>query len=213
MRLKFIFLAATMSLMLVACAPDNLDITPSPTSTNTPEPTATRQPTVEGATPTPEATAEAETVSAEAAMIDAIFAAIPNPFNAGTIQWRRGENDLGQEIVNPNADGGAATQIFFNEAGGGLAELTIAEFATPEAAQAFYDRRRGDNRLDNADEEAEFPTPNAFGGGTYGSLGLILDGNRVIVVSIPRFSSTVQGNPTVPFSRELLALIAEVEGG
>ncbi len=216
MRLKLLFLYFVAAIPLAACAPENLDITPSPTATFTPEPTNTPVPT---ATANPdagaEATAEPEAsadISTPIGLIEAVIAALPSPVNAGTIQWQRIDDPTtGAEIVYPpNIQNGAAGRVYFSERGGGAADVTIAMFESEEAASAYFEQRSGDRRLDNSDEEANLPTPNLFGGGTYGSLGLIQDGTLVLVVSIPRFSSTVSGNPTIPMAREFLEVIDQV---
>lgn len=232
MRLKILLLCFVAAIPLAACAPDNLDITPSPTPTFTPEPTNTPAPT---STPAPTATVDPnavveptteasteETVEAQTSVdistplgfVDAVIAALPSPINAGTIQWQRIDDPTtGAEVVYPpNIQNGTAGRVYFSERGGGAADVTIAMFDTEEAASAYYEQRSGDRRLENSDEEPNLPTPNLFGGGTYGSLGLIQDGQLVLVVSIPRFSSTVSGNPTVPMAREFLEIIDQVRG-
>ncbi|MBE2181803.1 MAG: hypothetical protein IAE89_00115 [Anaerolineae bacterium] len=236
MRLRIHVLYLTTALLLAACAPENLDITPSPTPTFTPEPTNTRAPTntaVPTETPDPnatleptasaetESTTEAETtsepetsidISTTLGFVDAVIAAIPNPVNAGTIQWQRTNDTItGQRVVYmPNIQNGDAGRVYFSERGGGAGDVTIAMFDSEEAASAYFEQRAGDRRLENGDEEEGFPTPNVFGGGTYGSMGLIQDGSLVLVVSIPRFSSTVSGNPTKPLAREFLEIVEQI---
>lgn len=227
MRLKMIAAGALLAFIAAGCAPEGLDYTPTATPTNTPEPTATRPPTSTPAptntpnadgsitqlateTPVPEVVAE---VSAEQAIVDAVIAAMPNPITAGTIQWRRANDAVtGNAVTNPNVEGGHAGRVYFSEAGGGAAEVTIAVFTTEEAAQAYYENRSGQRQLEGGSPEEGFPEPNIFGGGTYGSVGLMRQGNVVLNVSIPRFSSTTRGNPTMPMAREFLELLAAAQG-
>jgi hypothetical protein len=207
MRLKITLLLAAVALIVAACAPDNLDITPTATPTETPVPTSTRDPQA-AVQPTAEAV-----VSATATQVDAILAAVPDQVSGGALQWNRTEDEVtGDEIVYLNVEGGTAGKIFFSERGGGAADLTIAVFDTPEAAAAYYEQRSGDRRLENASQRDNFPQPNAFGGGTYGALALIQDGNTVIVLSVPRFNSQA-GDPLPGFTRSVLAVVDEVNGG
>lgn len=221
MRLKILLLCFVASIPLAACAPENLDITPSPTATFTPEPTNTPTPTntpaptsEAGAEATPEPEASAADTSTPLGVVEAVIAALPNPINAGTIQWQRIDDPTtGAEIVYPpNIQDGAAGRVYFSERGGGAADVTIAMFESEEAASTYFEQRSGDRRLESSAEEANLPTPNMFGGGTYGSMGLIQDGELVLVVSIPRFSSTVSGNPTIPMARQFLQIIDQIRG-
>lgn len=205
MRKTFTTLALVIMLGAAACAPADLDITPSPVPTNTPEPTVTRS---AEATPAP---TEAAAESAAANVAQLVTDQMPSPIPAGQIQWQRETQDCQPLLQQPA--GSQAVKSCYTERGGGLAEVTIAIFDTEENAQAYYDNRAGDRRLENSSEEADLPTPNAFGGGTYGSLGLIKDGTTVLVVSIPRFSSTVRGNPTIPLAQQFLAVLESVRAG
>jgi hypothetical protein len=205
---------------LAACAPDNLDITPTVTPTNTPLPTATREPTptvdpeatpaVEGEA---EATAEASAQTGNGSLLDLLVAAVPAQLNAGAIQWNRSADEVtGEELVYQDVDGGRTARIFFDERGGGAAELTFGVFDSPEAATAYYETVRGRLRtLENAQTRDNFPQPNAFGGGTYGSDAVFAQDNLFIRISVPRFSSTA-GDPLVPFSRTVFEIVNEVTG-
>jgi glucose/arabinose dehydrogenase len=228
MRLKLLVVAALLMAGAAGCAPEDLDYTPTATPTNTPEPTATRPPTstpaptntpnadgsiTELATEVPEPEVVAD-VPAEQALVEAVIAAMPNPITAGTIQWRRANDSVtGNAVTNPNVEGGFAGRVYFSEAGGGAADVTIAVFETEEAAQAYYENRSGQRQLEGGSPEDGFPEPNIFGGGTYGSVGLMRQGNVVLNVSIPRFSSTTRGNPTMPMAREFLELIDAAQAG
>jgi hypothetical protein len=193
------------ALMVGACAPENLDITPTPTATNTPIPTPTRAPTN---TPDPNAVAGAEVTEAAAvvadsrATLDLIVAAAPGRINAGAIQWTRSRT----ETAYDEQDGGTTAKLEYTEAGGGLSELTFGVFETPEAAQAYYDRIRALRTLERADERDDFPMPNAWGRGTYGSDAIFLQELIFIRISVPRFSSTA-GDPLLPYARQIFNTI------
>lgn len=198
-----------IALALAACAPDNLDITPSPTPTNTPEPTPTRTPSP---TPDPNATAEAEIADdGEAAVdvsaLDQVLAAFPAQLNASG-QWRRAANETtGEDVTRRDEEGGETFKVYYSQAGGSFAEITIGLFETPDAAQAYYDLIAGRTRtLENAEQRDDLPQPNLFGGGLYGQDALLLRGNQVVRVSVPRFNSNA-GNPLAPLMRSTLQLI------
>ena len=201
MRKHISILGLILLLSAASCAPADLDITPSPFPTDTPAPTSTRS---------AEATA-APTEAAAASIAQLVTDQMPNPIPAGQIQWQRETQDCQPLLQQPA--GAQAVKSCYTERGGGLAEVTVAVFDTEDNAQAYYDNRAGDRRLENSSEEADLPTPNAFGGGTYGSLGLIKDGTTVLVVSIPRFSSTVRGNPTIPLAQQFLSALETVRAG
>lgn len=154
-----------------------------------------------------EATAEAApeaAVSEDRALLEHILAEIPGTINASAISWRR-DQAAGQQIVE--RESGVTGRITFNEAGGGLMELTYGVFGTPEAASAYYDEVRGNLRtLERAEERDQFPTPNAFGGGTYGSDAIFVRDNVFIRVSVPRFSSTA-GDPLNPMARQVFTIL------
>lgn len=205
MRKHISILGFILLLSAASCAPADLDITPSPVPTDTPAPTATRS---ANATTAP---TEAAPEPAAASIAQLVTDQMPNPIPAGQIQWQRETQDCQPLLQQPA--GSQAVKSCYSERGGGLAEVTVAVFDTEENAQAYYDNRAGDRRLENSSEEADLPTPNAFGGGTYGSLGLIKDGTTVLVVSIPRFSSTVRGNPTIPLAQQFLSVLEVVRSG
>jgi hypothetical protein len=207
--------------VLAACAPEDLDITPTVTPTNTPQPTSTPQPRPTAdpaATPSTEdgteVTAEAASVeTTDGGLLDQLVAAVPDQLNAGAIQWRRSTDEVsGEELVYQDIEGGRTAKMFFSERGGGASELTFGVFDTPEAAQAYYDVIRGRLRtLENAQTRDTFPLPNAFGGGTYGSDAIFVQDNLFIRISVPRFSSTA-GDPLVPYSRAVFQLVDGVTG-
>jgi len=220
---KILLVTALLALMLAACAPEDLDITPSPTATLTPTPRPTDIPTP---TPDPNASEEevaqaaadaqdaADEADAEAAAIaadspqgqlDVIIAAVPNAINAGQVTWSRN----GDVTPLQGVDGGVAARLPFNERGGSIAELTIGIFDTPELAMAYWQATRDRLRtLERAEIRDNFPLPNAFGGGTYGSDAIFVIGNVFLRVSVPQFSSTL-GDPLGPLSRQALNILEE----
>ncbi|QPC84708.1 hypothetical protein G4Y79_10120 [Phototrophicus methaneseepsis] len=195
-----LFLLIVM-LLIAACAPDDLDITP--TVTNTPIPTPSLTPT-----PNPDADAEAET-SAETgnteieAAIDTLIAALPNRLPAGAIEWRR-DYSRGEDGISPLTNvqaGGSGVKVYYNEQTGGQMNLSFAFFDDAEAAKEHYEFIKGIRSvLDTGRTEDNFPQPNLFGSGLYGSIAIFQVANAFIEVNIELFSST-QGNPLVPLSR------------
>lgn len=154
-----------------------------------------------------EATPEAEVVAevpANQALLEHIISSLPGTINAGMITWRR---DLATAVAYVERDGGITARATFNEAGGGLMELTYGVFDTPEAATAYYEGVREQlPTLDRAQQRDQFPTPNAFGGGTYGSDAIFVRDNVFIRVSVPRFSSTA-GDPLNPLARPVFNIL------
>jgi hypothetical protein len=133
--------------------------------------------------------------------------------NAGAIQWGRTADEVsGERIVYQDVDGGQTARLFFAERGGGASELTFGVFESAEAAQAYYDTIRDRLRtLENAQTRDNFPQPNAFGGGTYGSDAIFVQDNIFIRISVPRFSSTA-GDPLVPYARAVFQILDGVMG-
>lgn len=200
-RLRMIVLALMVMILVAACAPDNLDITPSPTST--PEPTATPSPT-----PEPEGF-EAE-VEQNTAVLEAIGEVLPKSIPAGAVQWKW-DYSRAQDGVEDllNVTNGIGHKIYFNEQTGGQMSLTFAVFDTPEDALANYERIKNIRSvLETGETKDDFPDPNIFGQGLYGSVALFQIDNYFIEVSIELFSST-QGNPLVPLSRATLRFFDE----
>ncbi len=151
-----------------------------------------------------EATPEAETIAAGRVLLDHILSSVPGTINAGVISWRRDTAVNPQYVDRP---GGETARISFNEAGGGLMELTFGVFDEPESASTYWTEVRGNLRtLERAEERENFPLPNAFGGGTYGSDAIFVRDNIFIRVSVPRFSSTA-GDPLVPMGRQIFTIL------
>src|SRR5688572_14477924 len=230
---KIIFLVVTLlAMMLAACAPDNLDITPTRTPTSTPEPTPTRTPTP---TPDPDATPEAapteasseggedttagdDTTDGDSAAasddpLEAILAAFQTNWTAGGGQWRRSANETTDEdVTRRDEPGGRTVKVYYEQADGSFAEITIGLFETPEAAQAYFDVVAERTRtLENAESREGFPEPNMFGGGLYGQDALTITGNYVVRVSVPRFNSGA-GDPLSPLLRATLRIVEEATG-
>lgn len=186
---------------LAACAPEDLDITPSATPSPVPTATLTPEP---GNTATAEATAEAA-VSENRTVLDQVVSGLPGTINAGVITWQR----TSDPVTYRDEEGGVTARISFSERGGGAAELTFGVFDTSEAALAYYEAIRGRLRtLERSEQRENFPQPNAFGGGTYGSDAIWVQDNIFVRVSVPRFSSTA-GDPLVPFSRQVINILEQ----
>ena len=214
----------TVLLVLASCAPEDLDITPTVTPTSTPPPTSTPRPTATAdpnaaASDDGEATEEAEAQTVDSGeeagggLLEQLIAAVPDRVNAGAIQWGRTADEVsGERIVYQEVDGGQTARLYFAERGGGASELTLGVFESPEAAQAYYDEIHDRLRtLENAQTRDNFPQPNAFGGGTYGSDAIFVRDNLFIRISVPRFSSTA-GDPLVPYARAVFQIVDGVTG-
>lgn len=219
----------TLLLILAACAPEDLDMTPTATPTFTPPPTSTPRPTPttdpneeaseEETSGSGEGTAEAEAQAADSGgttdggLLEQLIAAVPDRVNAGSIQWGRTADEITTErIIYQDVEGGQTARLFFAERGGGASELTFGVFDSPEAAQAYYEVILGRLRtLENSQTRDNFPQPNAFGGGTYGSDAIFVRDNVFIRISVPRFSSTA-GDPLVPYARAVFQIVDGVTG-
>ncbi|NDJ62816.1 MAG: hypothetical protein GYB67_16970, partial [Chloroflexi bacterium] len=148
--------------------------------------------------------AAAETVPAERQMLDHIVESIPQMVNAGTIQWQQTGDDVSYRVRGT----GQTARLSFSERGGGASELTFGVFPSAEEALAYYEERLGALRtLENSESRDNFPEPNAFGGGTYGSDAIFVEDNVYIRVSVPRFSSTA-GDPLGTYSQSVLEVLA-----
>lgn len=153
---------------------------------------------------TPEATAAPEAASQERTYLEHIINSLPGSINAGTINWRR-DNNVAVNYVD--REGGVTGRVTYTAAGGGLMELTFGVFGTAEQATAYYENVRGTLRtLERSEQRDQFPTPNAFGGGTYGSDAIFVRDTVFIRVSVPQFSSTA-GDPLNPMARQVFPLL------
>lgn len=181
-------------LMLGACAPADLDFTPTVTPTEAPTPT-----------PTPDPLVAVET-SANAALVDAIADSTPAMIPAGAVQWRR-DTSREIEVVN-NVPNGEARRVYVTEPGGGQANLTFGVFDTPEDAAAYFARFEEIRAsLENGAENPDFPQPNLFGSGLYGSNAIFQMDNIFVEVSVEAFSSTA-GNPLPPLARAAVDVVS-----
>lgn len=189
-------------LLFAACAPEDLDMTPSPTPT--PLPTATPSPT-----PLPEGFTEA--VSAEEDILAELIANAPASIPAGAAQWRKDFN-RGQDGVEPllNVQNGVGNKVYYNEQTGGQMNLSFAVFDSAESASAHYERIRDIRSvLDTGTFDDTFPEPNIFGQGLYGSVAIFQIDNYFLEVSIELFSST-QENPLKSLARATIRYFDEI---
>jgi hypothetical protein len=202
-RFRFMMLALLAVLVVSACAPDDLDITPTTTPTSVP--TATPSPT-----PEPEGF-EAELILADeqlAIIIDNLPARIP----AGAVEWRR-DLKRGTDGIDPllNVTNGTGSKVYYSEQTGGQMNLAFAVFDTPEDALANYERIKAIRSvLLNGKSDESLPMPNIFGSGLYGSVALFQIENYFIEVSIESFSST-QTNPLVSLARATVRYFDEIK--
>lgn len=195
-RLRMIVLTLFVMLIISACAPNNLDITPSPTLTPVPSPTPSPTPLPDGF--------QAE-VDRNEAIIDAMIELLPTNIQGGAVQWRwdASRAEEGVEVLL-GISNGIGRRIYFSEQTGGQMSLSVAVFDTPEGALANYERiREIRSVLDTGETNADFPEPNIFGRGLYGSDSIFQIDNYFLEVSIESFSST-QGNPLTPLSQALI---------
>ncbi len=185
-------------LLLAACAPADLDVTPTLVATEVPT-----------ATPTPDAATAAE-ASASESVVDAIVAVMPATISGGAVQWRY---DTSREVETVrNIEGGIAKKLYLNEAGGGQANLTFGAFESAEAALAHYERIAGLRTvLEQGESMDNFPQPNLFGSGLYGSNAIFQVDNLFMEVSVEAFSSTA-GNPLPALSRGALGVMSDALG-
>jgi len=194
--LVLVLLAGCVDGKISVVAPDDLDITPSPTSTPAPLPTPS---------PTPLPANFVDPNSGNADGLAVIVAALPARLPAGAVEWRR-DSARGTDGVEPvaRAINGVGAKVYYTEQTGGQMNLTFAIFNTPEDAAAHYEFIRGIRQpLETGNPNDTLPMPNIFGSGLYGSVAIFQLDNVFIEVNIELFSST-QGNPLVPLARETM---------
>ena len=193
---RLLFLALTATFVFTACRPvDTLDITPSPTPT--PEPTATPSPT-----PVPEGFVEA--ANPNELILAALVELLPQSLPAGDEEWKwdfsRGETGIGR--VRGVRGTAQAARVYYRSQEGGLINLDFAVFDTEEEARANYDRILGIRSvLENGKPNEDFPQPNVFGAGMYGSVAIFQIDNYFIEVFIELFT---RGSPLEPLSRQTI---------
>lgn len=192
------WLIVVFLVFLAACAPENLDVTPSPTPTL--EPTA--RPTPEpGATEAPGANA------ANQAQLDTILANMPQNITTTNANWRSD----GTAPFYLEVDRGAAGRVGYIDASGNVAEITFGIFDTPEAAQEFFDVVAGRTlTLARAETRDSYPQPNLFGGSAYGSDAIFVQGTLYIRVNVPSFATNTQGDPLGPLSRQIFRVLESI---
>ena len=195
-RIGWLVLVLMAMLLFSACRPDDtLDITPSPTPTPEPSPTPTPTPLPEGFE---------ERGNPNELALEALIELLPNSLPAGEVQWNRdtsrGDNGLGRiRGIRGTAE---AKRIYFRTQEGGLMHLDFAVFDTAEEARANYDRILGiRSTLETGKPKDNFPQPNIFGSGLYGSVAIFQIDNYFIEVFIEIFT---RGNPLEPLSRETI---------
>jgi hypothetical protein len=189
--------------LLVGCAPDDLDITP--TATATPQPTATPSPT-----PLPANFVDPNAANENA--LSLILDTIPVRIPAGAVEWRR-DISRGEDGIEPvaRAENGAGAKIYYTEQTGGQMNLTFAVFNTPDDAAAHYQFIKGIRQpLITGNPNDTLPQPNIFGSGLYGSVAIFQIETVFIEVNIELFSST-QGNPLVPLARETIRYFEQIQ--
>jgi hypothetical protein len=143
-------------------------------------------------------------VSQSLQLVQHIVSLIPPTIQAGTVEWRQ---DRTIPIDYLDLGGATAARITFGESGGGQMEVTYAVFDTPDAATAYYNKQFQSLKSQSQTEQRDgFPTPNAFGRGTYGSGAIFVRDNIFVKVSVPRFSST-QGDPLTPSSKQVFSIL------
>ena len=189
-------LALLAVIAFAGCRPDDtLDITPSPTPT--PEPTATPSPT-----PLPEGYVEA--VNPNEVTIAALLELLPKTLPAGEEEWKwdfsRGDEGIGR--VRGIRGTAVATRVYYRTQEGGLMNLDFAVFDTAEEAAANYARILGIRSvLETGKPNEDFPQPNLFGAGLYGSVSIFQIDNYFIEVFIELFT---RGSPLEPLSRQTI---------
>lgn len=199
-----VLVLALAALLITACAPNDLDITPTPIPTEVPVAGAT------AAGPTAAEVADAAASDANRTKLDTLVVLLPDDISAGQVTWQKTKDESsGEEIIYKDEAGGVTAKVFYREGGGSKSELTIGVFNTPELAKAFFDAVKERTRtLENAEERENRPKPNWFGSGTYGSDAIFVQQDIYIRVSVPQFSSTL-GDPLAPYSRTLLELLKD----
>ena len=195
-RSRLLVLALVAMMVLAACRPDDtLDITPSPTPT--PIPTATPTPT-----PVPEDYVEAVNPNEE--VIAALLGLLPKSVPAGEEEWKwdysRGDDGIGR--VRGVRSPSVATRVYYRSQEGGLINLDFAVFDTAEEAAANYERILGIRSvLETGKPNEDFPMPNVFGAGLYGSVAIFQIDNYFIEIFVELFT---RGSPLVPLATQTI---------
>jgi hypothetical protein len=243
-------------ILMAACAPDNLDITPTPvpsaipiikvyvtgavkdTGTTIELPLGSRVQdavdaaggTIEGADlqrvnlaqilkdgdqvnvpavgdvvveATPEPTVVAAATPKD--FLDKLVELTPENMSGGAIQWRR---DPANPPTYAAPRGGNTVRISYIESGGSLLEITYGIFPDETSAQGFYDAIVNSLQAQSKTvERSEFPTPNQFGSGTYGTAGIFDMGTIIVRIAIPRYNTASGQDPVGPLVTPILGYI------
>lgn len=201
---RLLALAMLCLLIMAGCRPmDTLDVTPSPTPT--PEPTATPSPT-----PIPEGFVAER--NPNEIVLEALLQLLPRTIPAGEEEWKwdysRGDEGIGR--VRGVRGTAVATRVYFRTQEGGLMNLDFAVFDTAEEAAANYERILGIRSvLENGKPKDDFPAPNIFGSGLYGSVSIFQIDNYFIEVFIELFT---RGSPLEPVSRQTIRFFENNRG-
>lgn len=157
-----------------------------------------------------EATDEPEVVAADPgrATLDYLVANAPANVETSAFTWVR---DTKQEPQYIERGGGELATVFYSEPGGGAMQIIFGTFPSAEVGKAYYDDLLSQSKFEDAKPNDTFPTPNAFGQGTYGSDAVFIQDALFIRVSIPAFSSTVSGNPLIGVARAALKFVDEAK--
>ncbi len=142
--------------------------------------------------------------------LDKLVALTPENMAGGAIQWRRDPKNP-PTFAAPR--GGNTVRVSYIESGGSLLELTYGIFPDATSAKGFYDTIV--NSLQSQSKTAqrdEYPTPNQFGSGTYGSAGIFLLDTIVVRIAIPRYNTVAGGDPVKPLVNSVLGYIQEAKG-
>ena len=201
-----IFFAMCFTLALVAaCAPAGLDITP------TPEPTA-----LPTSTPTP--TPPPASAAGNKIILDIIADSFPTQLAGGGAEWNPDPSkaDNGREIPRITVSGGVGLELHYTERQGGSFSVTFVVFDDAAGANEHYEWIRGlRSVLQTGKARDDFPEPNIFGQGLYGSIALVQLDNIFIEMSISIFTTPI--NPlrslTQTAVNHILALGDQLGGG
>ena len=178
---RVVFALWVILALVVACAPADLDITP------TPEPTA-----LPTSTPTP--TPPPASAAVNKAILDIIIDSFPTQLAGGGSEWRPDPSkaDNGREVPRITVPGGVGMELHYTESVGGTFSVTFAVFDDAVGATEHYEWIRGlRSVLQTGKARDDFPMPNIFGQGLYGSIALVQLDNIFIEVSISAFTSSV----------------------
>jgi len=132
-----------------------------------------------------------------AALVDLL----PQRFAAGEEEWKwdysRGADGL-EDVLGLRGTA-AGQQIYYRTQEGGQMSLYFVVFDSPEEAAANFERILGIRSvLETGSPNDDFPQPNVFGAGLYGSVAIFQIDQYFIEVNIELFT---RGSPLVPLAR------------